>query len=201
MSEASQRLRVQAEKILADGMQLARYDAVMHQSMEQVRRFMIPMPDGISPYLERIVLDEGSETLPRVYLHLIYESDGDRDPHDHPFDFRSQIVFGSYEEQAYERYCTACDEVFYKDVKECGFCKRQLSYTEIERPRMFKAGDMNIKDAHQLHRLKVLKGPVVTLVTRGPKIREWGFQSSSGWVHHKTYIAEKFPDAQPTEVD
>jgi len=37
-----------------------------------------------------------------------------------------------------------------------------------------------------------MHGPVVTLVHRGPKIRDWGFHTIDGWVHHRDYLDKKF---------
>lgn len=37
--------------------------------------------------------------LPAIRIHCIHRRDGDRDLHDHPFDFRSFVLFGSYVEQ------------------------------------------------------------------------------------------------------
>lgn len=170
-----------------------------------VRRFIIPLPDGKTPYLERFILDEGKQELPKdqrskVYLHLIYESDGDRDPHDHPFDFASKIIWGSYREHNFERYCTRCSVISYQDVTSCGKCRQPLSARDTG-SLLYEQEDKNYKVAHELHRLTVIQGPVVTLVTRDPKVREWGFQTPDGWEHHASYIKRKFPDAQPTEVD
>lgn len=171
-----------------------------------IRNFIIPLPDGRTPYLQRFILDEGDKLLPKderkkVYLHLIYESDGDRDPHDHPFDFASTIVWGSYREQRYLRYCKVCAICYTGDVVECDRCRGKLTASPDGTPRTYQEGMVNSLRAHQLHKLEVVKGPVVTLVKRGPKTREWGFQTDDGWIHHLPYIKEKFPGAQPTEVD
>lgn len=172
-----------------------------------VRRFIIPLPDGRTPYLERFILNEGLQELPpdkrhKVYLHVIYESDSDRDPHDHPFDFESHIIWGTYREQRYYRLCVACDISHTSDVKQCSKCgSPKLKASPEYGPQTYEEGMFNLLRAHRLHRLTVVKGPVVTLVKRGPKVREWGFQTDDGWEHHSTYIQRKFPGAQPTEVD
>lgn len=182
--------------------QLQRFDATMRKSMDVLRRFFVPLPDGVSPYLERLILDEYKDTHGqpgKVYLHVIYASDGDRDPHCHPFDFESTIVWGRYVEHAFVRWCPDCSIKFVTDVTECSLCKRKLSCKE-DGHRTFAAGHVNEKKAHHLHKLTLPSGPVVTLVSRGPKLRRWGFMTQDGWVDHEPYIKEKFPDAQPTEV-
>lgn len=174
-----------------------------------IRRFIIPLPNGRHPYLERFILDEGDQSLPKdqrskTYLHLIYESDGDRDPHDHPFDFESRIVWGSYRETTYELGCVSPVHIGTAMVSGklvCVACGMDAVKPWHKEPQVFKQGDVNVKKAAQLHKLEVIQGPVVTLVRRGPKVRKWGFQTDQGWVHHEPYIREKFPGAQPTEVD
>lgn len=188
--------------------QLLRFDATMHESMKIVRRFMVPLPDGVKPYLERLVLSEREPDGGKVYLHVIYESDGDRDCHDHPFDFQSTIIHGSYKEHTFARACNSkpCIEKggrFITDGDEytCRHCGGPLAADQYRMTGVYGPGRVNSKQAHQLHRLTIIEGPVVTLVKRGPKIRDWGFQTPEGWEHHASYIARKFPGAQPTEVD
>jgi hypothetical protein len=95
-------------------------------------------------------------------LHIIYRSDDDRDMHDHPFNFESRIIRGRY-----------------INHMKTG----SVTYGE---------GQTNIMRAEDAHRLEVLDGPVVTLVHRGPKIRDWGFHTIDGWVHHRDYLDKKF---------
>lgn len=189
------------KEMLTREYQIHRYKQFVLATMEVLPRFGIPLPDGEKPYLERFILEakpDGSKT----YLHFIYASDGDRDPHDHPFDFESTIIHGSYVEQSYERYCAPCNTKFLGDEMKCRDCGEPLAAIPEYGPRTYKTGQQNYKRAHQLHRITSIEGPVVvTLVKRSPKIREWGFATTSGWMHHKKYIAENFPNAQPTEVD
>lgn len=166
------------------------------------RRFFIPLPDGKSPYLERFILDEQTDGS-KTYLHVIYASDGDRDPHDHPWNFESTIVWGSYREETYLRTCANGHPRFLtrEDVLWCPTCGNHLVPDQLRMMGTFTPGSVNRKQAHDLHRLTIVQGPVVTLVKRGPKVREWGFQTLSGWEDARSYIARKFPDAQATEVD
>lgn len=126
-----------------------------------MRKFIITDGEG-RPYLTRYVVNE-AEDGSKVYLHFIHQSDDDRDFHDHPWDWHSEILQGSYKEY------------------------------RPESSTIFRPGDVNVKVAEQLHRLEVLEGPVITMVFRGPKRREWGFQTpGKPWVHHETYLNEKF---------
>lgn len=165
-----------------------------------IRNFIVPLPDGKTPYLQRFVLAEDEPKGGRTYLHIIYESDGDRDPHDHPFDFTSTIIWGSYREAAYVRACRKCAQESVFDIQHCPWCEIKLAAKPLA-IRDYKAGDKNIKRAHELHKLEIIQGPVVTLIERGPKLRNWGFQMNDGWRGHESYIAEKFPGAQTTEID
>lgn len=172
---------------------LERFDALMHESMKQVGRLFVPKPDGKQPYLERLILNENT------YLHIIWASDEDRDPHDHPFDFTSTIIHGSYSETTFDRACELCDLAIYEDRKVCHRCGRPVSYRIAYRSRLFRAGEQNQKEAPELHKLTLIGGPVVTLVTRGAKTREWGFQTPNGWFHHRDYLTLNFPKAASTE--
>ena len=107
-------------------------------------------------YLTRHVLDR-DEKDNAIFLNVIHISD-DREMHDHPADFRSRIISGSYRE-----------------------------YTPGQNPTIYTPGEWNIKKADQLHRLEILDGPVVTLMYRGPKYREWGFMTDYGWIHHSEF--------------
>jgi hypothetical protein len=196
-------MTTKAERLCGDEEQVKRYLALVQQSMEQMSRYMIPTPDG-KPYLERFDLRPRKAGQPGTYLHIIYASDEDRDPHDHPFDFDSKIVFGAYEETEFEVGCISPAHVGTARVAGkmlCTACGMEATKPYARRTRVYREGDINVKKAEQLHQLKIIDGPVITLVRRGPKIREWGFQTYDGWVHHKPYIEAKFPGAQPTELN
>lgn len=174
-----------------------------------IRNFIIPLPDGKTPYIQRFILDEGDKSKSKkdrtmVFLHIIYESDGDRDPHDHPWDFKSQIIHGVYNESQYTLGCLS--PVHSGTVKAgpkvyCAACGEPAIKPIESRVITFGPGDVNEKKAAELHRLQIIKGPVVTLVTRGPQVREWGFQTDEGWVHHAPYLKAKFPNADIVEVE
>ena len=139
---------------------------------------------GDAPYLERIALEQG------VYLHVIYASDADRDPHDHPFDFESTIIYGRYVEHTpiVAPKCAECGATtsYHLDPK----CRGTFTHGIIGwKSSTFKPGDVNKKSAADLHRLELVDGPVVTLVRRGPIIRNWGFLTRDGWVSHDTYAS------------
>ena len=100
-----------------------------------------------------------------VYLHHITNSDLDIDPHDHPWDFRSLILKGSYSEES--RYPK-------DDYKR--------SHVNI-----FKPGMVNKKKTTEVHKLTLKSKSVWTLVFVGKRKHDWGYQTANGWVHHKEY--------------
>jgi hypothetical protein len=89
-----------------------------------------------------------------VRVHHIVMSDPGRALHDHPWDFSSELLVGSY-----------------REVTPFG-------------ERVYGPGCMVMRQAESLHRLVLLGGPVWTLVRTGRPRRVWGFQTAEGWVPH-----------------
>lgn len=127
--------------------------------MERPPDFVIGPKDD--PYLKRWFLVPRNSVC-NLYLHEILKDDDDRALHDHPWDFESIILQGSYLEHS-----AFSDGTPYHTV-----------YTK---------GMVNRKTATQAHRIQVLRGPVLTLVVTGPRIREWGFHCLNGWRHWKDF--------------
>ncbi|PNU03957.1 cupin domain-containing protein [Novosphingobium guangzhouense] len=97
-----------------------------------------------------------------VYLHAVLKSDEDRAMHDHPWSNVSYLIAGSYIEHTPEG--------------------------RIVR----KAGDVIERPAHALHRLEVIPGQsAISLFMTGPKVREWGFACSHGWVHWEDFVSRE----------
>lgn len=92
-----------------------------------------------------------------VRFHHLLASDADRDLHDHPWDFVSLILEGSYIE------------------------------TTPAAERRFSAGDVLVHRAEDAHRLTLPDGPVWSYVTTGPFVKTWGFQTPRGWVSWHDY--------------
>lgn len=100
-----------------------------------------------------------------VYLHIIRRPDWSKCQHDHPWSFVTLILRGGYEE-------VVGDRVF---VRRPGYIGH--------RPRSFE---------HAITRL--LKGPALTLVVRGPNHEEWGFRSARGEkISWRRYLASSLP--------
>lgn len=120
----------------------------------------------LGDYMHRVILQAPGATL---RLHKILRSDAG-DLHDHPWDFTSRILRGSYLEQVP--------------------AERGVGRTH----GIYRAGDTVSHRAEDLHRLEVLEGPVWTFVETGPRRREWGFATVHGWLHWKDYTGYRGGD-------
>lgn len=99
-----------------------------------------------------------------IYLHQILKSDEDLDMHDHPWDFESMILSGAYSE----------------------FSKKEPDFKHIEYNKYY-AGDCIKHKATDAHKI-ILRSPSVwTLVCVSGRERDWGYQTSKGWIDDKTY--------------
>jgi hypothetical protein len=119
--------------------------------------------------------------LPGLRIHNIRESDGDRELHDHPFDFVSVVLKGGYWE-----------------------------HTADGKQKFYGPGSILFRKAETLHRLELpMKWSLCdsphcpyegrheavthecqdawTFVLRGPIRRPWGFMTATGWVHWEQF--------------
>ena len=99
-----------------------------------------------------------------VYIHQICKSDEDSFPHDHPWNFSSIILEGSYEETAW-----------YPPHFDVGHCNTYYTDDVIEH----KAVDA--------HKIRLRSTEVWTLVFTSGRDRYWGYQTDAGWIGHKEY--------------
>lgn len=99
-----------------------------------------------------------------VYVHHICQSDMDNHMHDHPWNFMSLILEGSYFEQ------TSYPPNFYAIYSG-----------------KFYSGDVVTHQAEDVHRLTLISKEVWTLVFTSGRERDWGYQTKAGWIGHKEY--------------
>lgn len=109
----------------------------------------------ISDYMHRWILKYPSGTR---RIHHILRSDNDRHLHDHPFDFRSVILWGGYWEE-----------------------------TPDGKTTYYGPGSIIRRKGTDLHRLTLAGKSVWTFVTTGPYYRKWGFQTEEGWIEESEY--------------
>ena len=130
--------------------------------MERIMKFFKRPPDLVvgnpdDPYLRRWHLIPRNKWF-NVYLHHIRLSDYSRDLHDHPWNNLTVVLKGTYHE----------------------WVRRGLSL-----PRRF--GSIVFRKAEAAHRITILDWDAWTLFITGPRVREWGFHTRSGWVHNESY--------------
>ena len=114
----------------------------------------IMRPDG-SLYMERFFLRNDREASVRFH-HLVCSDE--QDLHDHPWDFVSLVLEGSYREHT------------------------------PEGSEVFGPGDCLVRSAEALHRLELVSDEVWTFVSTGRVIRKWGFQTAAGWRPWAEYL-------------
>lgn len=116
------------------------------------------------PYLERYYLFlKDRKNFPfNIFLHRFLKSDPD-DLHDHPWEFRTIILYGGYWE--------------YTDNGK--FWRGPLTY--------------RYAPANTFHRVELDENiPYCwTLFIPSKSFKEWGFRTSVGWLHHEIYLKNK----------
>jgi hypothetical protein len=129
--------------------------------------------DGDSVYVIRRTL------LGFINLHTFLRSDGD-EHHDHPWHFVSIILWRGY-------------------LEETGIVTRPCANPgcipshppEVSRKRVYP-GMVLFRRASHRHRVVLVDGKkAITLMIRGPRVREWGFFTAKGWQHWVRYFKEK----------
>lgn len=133
-----------------------------------MQRMTIPCENGLD-YLTRLRLVQTPWF--GVYLHDLYEPDGDRDPHDHPWNFTSIILRGYYTEVVYPAPNVSL---------EIG------RYTRTW--RMFSRHKMTTDMAH---RIFFVAPKTKSLILVGKRSRNWGFFTDNGWVSWQEYEETK----------
>lgn len=110
-------------------------------------------------YMTRILLwrcRDGSQMM----INIFHRSDEDRHLHDHPWNFRTFILWNGYLEH-----------------HPGGIFKARPLMT-LQRPAQWR------------HRVQLRRTPAgkekiaVTLVFTGPDVREWGYHTPDGWISH-----------------
>lgn len=104
-----------------------------------------------------------------VFVHCIHRPDKDRFLHDHPWSFTSIVLRGGYK------------EVCRRDTNSFTFAKTH------------KAGSvhrMPLKNGYHAIRT-LLRVPTWTLIFTGRRVKDWGYLTSGGWVHHAVVAASE----------
>jgi hypothetical protein len=97
-----------------------------------------------------------------IYIHGIYEADQDKHLHNHPWDYKSIVLKGSYIEET-------------------------LTGNNVMRPLK-----MVTRDGKDYHKIKELKSKsVYTLFIVSPVKRIWGYLVDGSWMNHEEYREKK----------
>lgn len=160
-------------------------------AIEAVKRnhfFPIPTRDGSSLYLLRCWLtlplltinDDGEpelESSESVLLHYFQSGDDDSSLHDHPWDFTTDLLAGSYIEHLPPLDWKACD---------------LLGPAWDTYKQVYGAGDRVHHQAEDLHCVGHVEPGTFTLVRTGRRRRRWGFHPhGKRWIDAKDFFAQK----------
>lgn len=127
-----------------------------HKKTESLQPSLIIEKDG-DFYMRRYVFYKNK--FFSIYFHVIMREDADQELHDHPWNFISIIVYGSYVEQ--------------------------LRYKKIIR----REGSIAFRRATTAHRIAYLPTRLsYTLIIRGRRIREWYFWKSDRYLQWSTPV-------------
>ena len=144
-------------------------------------KYVIKNLEGV-PYLVRYRLIQTNGWC--VYLHHILRSDGDRELHDHPFDFITILLWGGYFEFQPDNMSW---------LSTCSF--QQVS----TRRGIFSVIRHKAKDPHRLELIN--DRPAWSLFIRGPRQRDWGFYiNNRAWVKHDRYTELKLKDKDDKSI-
>lgn len=124
---------------------------------------LIPCGDGLM-YLARLRIIQTPWF--GIYIHDIYEPDGDRDPHNHPWSFISIVLRGHYVERVYS--------------------------DPSDNPKQFRVKIHTRFSAHRMgrvaaHRIVEAAPGLKTLILTGPRASGWGFFVDGKYVPWQEY--------------
>lgn len=124
-------------------------------------RWWFPLVNIYGGKMQEIVYMTRLVILPRLYLHIFWRPDGDRDPHDHPFGFWTLPINQGYVEEVYD--------------------SKHHCFIRMHAPRLTWS-HRGAKHTHRVIETDNGRWPLITLVWRGDHERPWGF-----WCHAKEY--------------
>lgn len=133
------------------------------------QRFMIPCLNG-EDYLFRLRIFDTPWL--GVYLHDIFEPDGDRDPHNHPWPFISIVLRGGYVEVVHEEP------------------EQEMSGVSPANPimKVHKRFSVHRMGGDNAHRIIKAQPGLKTLIIRGRRLpKGWGFFTREGYVPWQDY--------------
>ncbi|QIG76936.1 hypothetical protein EVC30_107 [Rhizobium phage RHph_Y1_11] len=123
------------------------------------------------PYFRKWVLDFGWRT---IRLHRWYGDDDHRWPHDHPYWFKTMVLWGGYDDVEYDLFEGEEPDQPLLMVKRVQHMKRWRFY---------------YRPAEHLHAVRNVKPNTWTLLITGKPSRRWGFQVGHKKIQRDKYFA------------
>lgn len=150
----------------AEAVLLGRWQEIVDQRSRELylaRFWLSPPLDGEAS--DRTVPEAASSCL----LHWIVRPDPNGAFHDHPWDFQSVVISGRYREE-----------------RRDGIDDDRSWFVDLHGP----SRGLIVRAASDLHRIVEVLGDTWTLVTTGPRVREWGFVSagSTQWLPYRDFL-------------
>lgn len=105
-----------------------------------------------------------------IYLHYIEMSDFDLYAHNHPWNFVSILLWGTYIEKLLTPFWSL----------------NSGRWTFRDKMVVRKAPSVCYRSMEQFHQITLIK-PTYTLVFTGPRQEEWGYATDSGYVESEEY--------------
>lgn len=118
--------------------------------------------------------DDRFESGSAAFLHYFVRGDDDQSLHDHPWNFRTRILAGYYVE----------------NLPPSDWAKSSIAGPEWdENTQRHDAGEIINHQAADLHCVSYIERGTFTLVSTGPRIRDWGFHPpGKPWVGYREYL-------------
>jgi hypothetical protein len=156
----------------------------------------------------RLIEKKDTENAPGfgLYLHIFHRSDRDVF-HDHPFPFTSFVLWNGYIEEIPPFFPGDAADHF--PVRNAARKTRKLpevpetdseGYVKAEQNECIRLDvrplSVNYRPAAFIHRVKLRRDkrnrekPAITLIWRGPKIRNWGFWRGRVFIPFRKYFDE-----------
>lgn len=125
-----------------------------------------------------------------VYIHGIYMPDEDAHLHDHPWNYASLVLKGSFTEQTLKYNYIESTEI--DQTKEDKIKIKRVWKNAETAEKVVSIFDFITRNAKHFHKIKVLHSKsVYTLFFTGRRLRDWGYDVDGTWVSHQDYRLKK----------
>lgn len=123
-------------------------------------------------YLVRYILFKSKYCC--IYIHRFLRSDSDT-PHDHPWNFFTYVVSGSYKELFYDKNKTVATKKGFKSL-----CVPHINDRPEGSLAYRRATDIHQVIVDKTRKLEEIEDAPLTICLIGPRVRDWGFWNKEG---------------------